>query len=100
MGLVIERVFDQNGYFEDVPSTYEQADAIAGRRTDRRRNLAIIEGKVHGVCAWSCPCSGCSDAGHVPMHGRGNGCEECGYTGRRRHAQWLDLDLIEDTEDA
>lgn len=91
MRAVIERVFSE-GDFEDRPSTYEAAEAIAGRRLDRRKNYAIIHGEVREEGRWSRPCTGCAEvpeSSHGPE--RGIGCEECGYTGRAREAMWLPL---------
>ena len=47
MATVIHRhghAIDEDGYihYDDRPATYEQAEKIAGRRLDRRRNYAII----------------------------------------------------------
>ena len=51
MAHVIERhghSIDDRGYihYDDRSSTYEAAEQLAGRRLDRRRNYAIIDGQV------------------------------------------------------
>jgi hypothetical protein len=95
MATVIERhghSIDAAGFIhhDDRPATYEQADRQAGRRLDRRRNYAIIDGLVAESCQWSHACSGCYE-GHNIDSGTGNGCNECGYTGRRRSGAWVPL---------
>ncbi|GLC92335.1 hypothetical protein Tamer19_17430 [Cupriavidus sp. TA19] len=83
MRTVVERQFakgDRIGW-TDVPSTYEAAEAIAGRKLDRRVNYAIIEGEVHSACNWSSTCSGCE----------GHGCSECGHHGVSRNSVWVPL---------
>jgi hypothetical protein len=97
MRSVIERHghhIDERGFihYDDRPTTYEAAEAIARKRLDRRRNYAIIEGDVCEAASWSQTCSGCSegpdDAGH--------GCRECGYTGTTRESMWVPMNDIED----
>lgn len=95
MANVIERhgyEVDAAGYilYDDRPATYEQAEAVAGRRLDRRRNYAIIDGRVAESASWSQACSGCYE-GYDSYHAAGSGCDECGYTGRRRQAHWVPL---------
>ena len=85
MATVVERTFGPDGAIEDRPSSYEAAEAIAGRRLDRRRGYAIIMGRVCESARWSSACSGCSEDGSD----RGLGCDECGYTGRRRQSIWV-----------
>lgn len=75
---------------DDRPSSYEHAEKLAGRKLDRRRNYAIIEGVVCELAEWSQACSGCYE-GYDSMSARGHGCEECGYTGRRHHGSWVPL---------
>lgn len=86
MAKVIERVSssvlaDGTLYYDDRESTLSRAEAIAGRRLDRRRNYAIIEGEVREYASWSRTCTGCE----------GGGCRECGYCGRVREAMWVEL---------
>lgn len=95
MATVIERHghhIDGQGFIhhDDRPSTYERAEALAGRRLDGRRNYAIIDGEVAESCQWSAACSGCYE-GHNIEHAVGTGCSECGYTGRRRNGAWVPL---------
>ncbi len=83
---------DDRGYihYDDRSSTYEAAEQLAGRRLDRRRNYAIIDGQVAESARWSQACSGCYE-GHETGSGIGLGCSECGYTGRRRNGAWAPL---------
>lgn len=94
MACVIERhgteIKDGRIIHDDRPATYEQAEKIAGRRLDRRKSYAIIDGQVAESCIWSQACSGCY-SGHDLHLGIGNGCSECGHTGRRRNGQWVPL---------
>jgi len=95
MATVIQRhghTIDQDGYihYDDRPATYGQAEKIAGRRLDRRRNYAIIDGEVAEAISWSQACTGCYE-GYDSYNATGNGCDECGYTGRRRQAHWVPL---------
>lgn len=95
MATVIERhghTIDAAGYihYDDRPTTYERADQLAGRRLDRRRSYAIIDGQVTESCQWSQACSGCYE-GHNIGSGTGIGCRECGHTGRRRSGSWVPL---------
>ena len=78
-------------HHDDRPSSFTVADAIAGRRVDRRRKWAIIEGKLCVLARWSQTCSGCYESGHdyPNANDRGMGCRECGHTGRVRAAHWV-----------
>ena len=93
MATVIERHghhVDGDGWihYDGRPSSFETAEAIAGKRLDRRKNYAIIDCQVCECAEWSQGCSGCQDGAGT---GTGHGCEECGYTGRRRMSQWVPL---------
>lgn len=99
MGSVISRYIEQNelGQFEEAhekPSTFEAADALAGHRVDRRRSYAIQDGKLNVLQFYTHPCSGCHESceGQVITgdFDRGIGCDECGYTGKRRTHWWMD----------
>ena len=96
MATVIQRhghtMIDKDGYihYDDRPATYEQAEKIAGQRLDRRKNYAIIDGRVAELVSWSRACTGCYE-GHDSYSATGNGCSECGYTGRRRQASWVPM---------
>ena len=95
MASVIERhghSIDDQGriHYDDRPSTYEAAEQLAGRRLDRRRNYAIIDGRVAESARWSQACSGCYQGREIES-GVGLGCSECGYTGRRQSGSWLPL---------
>lgn len=80
-----------------------EAERLAGCRLDRRRKYATTEdGKpcdvsgatVFSLVKWTEECSGCDSAG----------CDECGYTGKRRQIFWSPLlpklNHQEDTPDA
>lgn len=96
-GAVIERVgsatVDDDGFIhhDDRPSTFEAAEQIAGRRLDRRKSYAIIQGRVCESAEWTAQCSGCTP----DFADRGFGCHECGYTGKRRRAMWVPIDGLE-----
>lgn len=75
---------------DDRPSSFEEAEKIAGRKLDRRKAYAIIEGEVCDMLSWSQACSGCYE-GHNIDSGIGVGCDECGHTGRRSRGQWMPL---------
>jgi len=77
--------------------TIEEAEKLHGTRLDRRRLYATTDdGKpcdltgahVFEVARWSQACSGCHSGAYL-LDGRGHGCSECGYTGRRKHAHWV-----------
>jgi len=93
---VIERnghSIDAKGFihYDDRPFSFEDADKIAGRRLDRRRNYAIIDGKVCESVTWSTYCTGCCEREDGYGPNRGIGCPECGYTGRSRQSQWVPI---------
>ena len=87
MRTVIERLgssVDKDGYihYDDRPRTYEEAEKLLGESLDRRRNYAIIDGQVCEGSGWfSQVCTGCE----------GCGCDECGYTGKRRTSYWVPI---------
>lgn len=90
MPHVIERlssgVEGQEIVHVERPVAWDDADRIAGRRLDRRKNYAVIDGQVCSAISWTGKCSGCSNfAGDE----RGFGCEECGYTGKVRQSYWM-----------
>lgn len=78
------------------PITARQAERILGHRIDRRRSYAfdpepdksISDCHVLELVRWVSACSGCYE-GYRTDGARGNGCHECGYHGRVRHAQWV-----------
>jgi hypothetical protein len=64
---------------------------------DRPLRFARLRGKLWVVLVeWTGTCSGCTEYGDYgsllsgPM-----GCEECGYTGKRRNSYWVPLDKDE-----
>ena len=76
---------------DDRPSTYEAAERIAGRKLDRRKNYAIIDGEVCESCVFTRVCSGCSSDDPYVCEERGMGCDECGFTGKRIDASWIPI---------
>ena len=80
----------------EIPTTYERAEAVAGRRLDRRRAYAIIDGRVHRLVRWSEDCSGCTEYSMGYRIFGPAGCDECGYTGKRRRREWVPLMPSED----
>lgn len=95
-GSVIERgetTIDADGYIhhDDRPMSWADADARAGRRLDRRRSWAFLEGELSITVSWVMPCSGCSGGWGL----RGAGCGECGYHGRVRRACWVPASVLE-----
>lgn len=99
-GSVIRRLatsIDDDGqiHHDDHPAPWAEAEALAGRRLDRRRRFAIIasHGDAPQLCEiakGSIACSGCSETPEMTASPwRGMRCRECGYTGRRRHSQWV-----------
>lgn len=76
--------------FRREPATYEDAEAITGFRLDRRSNYMISQhGEVEQLSWCTLRCSGCSCDCSSCSYGydthESSGCEECGYTGKRRH---------------
>ena len=96
-GKVIKRELPKGHGFAvpiDLPSSYDIAETICGHKLDKRKNYAIIDEEVCELCEWTQPCSGCSCDGDYPCsccNERGAGCEECGYTGKRKMRVWLPL---------
>lgn len=97
---------DDNGlHYNEEPSTYEYASKLAGRKLDKRKCYAVIDGQVCEWAKWTTNCSGCCELGEYgsgsqyydrdPKHGCliGAGCEECGYTGKRIESCWVPIGL-------
>jgi hypothetical protein len=62
------------------------------------RVLVVKRGKVYGfIASWTTSCSGCYEMGQdAPYDDKahcflGMGCDECGYTGKRRQSYWFPL---------
>ena len=79
--------------------TWQEAEKILGGRLDRRKAYYFNDdpemkefhgggGPVFDYSEWTTECSGCTETymGQyvTGIHGQGVGCEECGYTGKRR----------------
>jgi hypothetical protein len=89
--------------YNEEPTTWEHLEKLAGHRLDRRKSYCVISGQVCEAVSWVDSCSGCfeTEDGHPvgsylfhPKHRChvGSGCEECGYRGIRRNAQWIPID--------
>lgn len=73
-------------------------EPVRYRRThDGKRFRVVMLGKWEGfVVRWSQHCSGCTEYGEFESAPeRGAGCEECGYQGRTRRAEWVPFDAHE-----
>jgi hypothetical protein len=91
-------------HYDEEISSHEHAEKIAGRKLDRRKSYAIIDGQVCESFVMVRSCSGCCELGDYgsgsenykrdPKHDCliGMGCEECGYTGKRRDGSWMPID--------
>jgi len=78
--------------------TPAEAEAVAGFRVDRRRAYAVeddgspcdVSGAlIFTVARWTDKCSGCSCHCREGCTHGASGCDECGYTGKRRQAFWV-----------
>lgn len=90
--------------------TIEEAEKIYGGRLDRRRLYATTDDgkpcestgyKIFSLGKFTQSCSGCFETGdymsgaeNYPYDEKnhcyiGSGCDECGYTGKRRNVMWL-----------
>lgn len=83
-------------HYKETRSTFANADKLAGKRLDRRRNYCIIDSEVCVALTWTQACSGCTEGFGL----RGMGCHECGYHGMSRSGTWLPLQVFESYERA
>lgn len=95
------------------PVHWREAEAFSAQRLDRRRAYAIgpsarredeVDVLLEAI-SWTSHCTGCCELGEYGSgsehyendlnHGCliGAGCRECGYTGKRRDAMWVDAEL-------
>jgi hypothetical protein len=82
------RIIGGRIHHDDKQITWSEADALAGRRLDRRKSWAFINGELCDAISWTQNCSGCAyDDGYHSI--RGDGCQECGYHGVVRNSQWV-----------
>jgi hypothetical protein len=80
---------------------WSRAEEILGRRVDRRRKYALVEGNVCEHSSYSGVCSGCYEGYEYGGNGvRGSGCSECGYTGRSRNFFWAPVSLCDAAREA
>lgn len=89
MAKVIRRIFTAECEYRDEIASFIEADALAGRRVDRRCNYAIIHGQLCESLEFTDQCSGCNNGSECL------GCRECGYTGKRRQGHWVSLPLAQ-----
>ncbi|VXC62627.1 conserved hypothetical protein [Sphingomonas sp. AX6] len=80
---------DQRIIHDDRPVSWEEADRLAGRRLDRRKAWAFVEGQLCESVQWTEGCSGCT----YGFEDRGGGCDECGYQGRVRNGMWVQAEI-------
>lgn len=83
------------------PIDWRTAEHLVRHRVDRRRSYAREANDVLMLCSFTISCSGCCEGGeyggllhHYEYDEKagchiGGGCRECGYTGKRRWAQWV-----------
>jgi hypothetical protein len=77
-----------------IELSWREAEARFDRRLDRRRRFAVYEGDEQTLLVlvkWTQHCTGCTEVDEgCPAPEAGCGCDECGYTGKRRCAMWLE----------
>lgn len=88
------------------------AEKHIGYRLDHRRIYAIIDGELCQNAEYTDSCSGCFEAGEYMGNAHnygydekrqcyvGSGCEECGYTGKRRVKFWMLIKMANILEEA
>jgi hypothetical protein len=65
------------------------------RDSEGARHLVVVVGGVDGfIVQFTSNCSGCTDGEDGRVYGP-FGCEECGYTGKRRERMWVPFDYGE-----
>ncbi len=78
--------------------TIAEAEALAGSRLDRRRKYAansdgsadeLSGAKIYILHTETGLCSGCACDCHPGCGHGASGCQECGYTGKRRFQMWV-----------
>jgi hypothetical protein len=83
---------------EIVEIPIHEAEALTGKRLDRRRKYAAWNdrsedehsgAKVFALVRWTDLCTGCTEHGEYGTQYGPFGCSECGHTGKRRHAMWV-----------
>lgn len=96
-GSVIRRrrvsIVDEMVVPDDIASSFEEADLLAGHRVDRRKAYAIIDDNLCELVRWTQACTGCTEVPEMTTTpARGLGCRECGYAGRVRHSYFYPCD--------
>lgn len=97
--------WDVGGPIEII--AWQEAERHLGKRLDRRRTYGFDGRDVFETITGTDSCSGCCETGE---HGSnpnghptdtkrgcliGSGCEECGYTGKRRFTYWIEYRTAE-----
>lgn len=67
----------------------DAARLVLEKKLDRRFNYKILNGQLCCLCEWTDKCSGCID-----HDGSNFGCDECGYTGKRRIGVWIPAEIF------
>jgi hypothetical protein len=81
---------------------YQEAELILNTRLDRRMKCFHEDtqdafqtfggGPIYTYGEWTQECSGCTESYmgqyYTGQPGKGIGCSECGYTGKRRQGWW------------
>jgi hypothetical protein len=107
-GSVIRRLghtISESGviHYQEEAASWADADALAGRRVDRRRCYAIMAGddgrpELRGSVRWTQHCTGCTETPEMTTPAeRGGGCEKCGYRGVIRCGAWVPLEALTET---
>lgn len=76
-----------------TPRRYRWIDADRDDGTKRRVLVVPFKGWDGYVVRWTEDCFGCTEHGEYGGKQWGPfGCEECGYTGKRRRTEWIPFD--------
>lgn len=64
------------------------------RRDERGKlhKVVVVQGIEGYIERWTSHCSGCTEVGDYGHTYGSAGCEECGYTGKRRREWWEPFD--------
>lgn len=71
-------------------------DPIRYRKDDEGNRYKVVmnEGFEGYIGRWTTACSGCYESTDgFPTGDIGGGCDECGYTGKRRWSMWVPFDI-------
>lgn len=60
------------------------------------RALVVVQDGIEGfIGKWTELCSGCTEWGDYGQARGPFGCDECGYTGKRRREMWMPFDALD-----